>query len=811
MTTKTISGTYSAGYLLNGAFSTVDITASGSVGGFGLLTNGNSTIQNYGHLLATLGSNGVTMGTVGGGNGYLFNHAGSYIRGGLGIAASGAGASGNSGGSGAFLTTYGFVNSLGGYIVGGGGSAGVAGAFGGDGGHGGAGVNLHFGGELSNDSSIFGGSGGAGGASSNGTTTRGGMGGGGGAGVYGANDPSIYNLAGGLFGGSGGHGGAGGAGIGGYGGVGGAGVEVANNCYIQVSGGFVEGGAGGAGGSGVAATGGGGTGGVGILLHGGGYLSNRQLILGGTGGTGVNGQTSAYQQIGSGGAGVFMGGVGGTVSNLGVISGGSGGVGAGTSRGGIGGSGIDGNGTIWNYSTIVSGAGAGRQLSGYGIHMSTGVIFNGSALDHTATIEGRVSSYGASYTGIGIDVALSGDVTIYNYGTISGGMSIVLGAISNVLVVEAGCVFSGGVNGGGGTLEFGAGSGTVSGIDINGNVAVTGFASSAPVFQNFNTLLIESGGNFALASGATVGRRKALVINGQVNDAAGLTVTGLVGGLGTLSVTGKLTFQNKSLLSVADLYITGKAAKVTMNSNLTYGGVWFQTNGSLAISAGRTLNLTNAADVISGKGVTVSGALKISGSGKLQIQGPVANNGLLIVSGGTLVLENNSTVTGTGSAQIIGGTFDASGNFNQAVTFVGGKGVLILGRSQFYTANISGFSTTGGTSFDLSDVGFVSASEATFSGTTAGGVLTVTDGTHTAKLNLVGNFTGSTFTASSDGHGGVIIVDPTTGASAPPASAQAFVAAMAGIGGGVTVSSGPPAQNWQQATPMLVAPQSHMG
>jgi hypothetical protein len=99
---------------------------------------------------------------------------------------------------------------------------------------------------------------------------------------------------------------------------------------------------------------------------------------------------------------------------------------------------------------------------------------------------------------------------------------------------------------------------------------------------------------------------------------------------------------------------------------------------------------------------------------------------------------------------------DLASTFTEAVTFTGTTGVLELAHSQTYSGTISGFSTTGGTSLDLADIAFVSSTKATFSGTSASGVLTVTDGTHTAHINLTGNYTASTFTASSDGNGGTI-------------------------------------------------------
>ena len=105
------------------------------------------------------------------------------------------------------------------------------------------------------------------------------------------------------------------------------------------------------------------------------------------------------------------------------------------------------------------------------------------------------------------------------------------------------------------------------------------------------------------------------------------------------------------------------------------------------------------------------------------------------------------------------GTLNFKSNFNQNVAFIGTRGELELARSQSYTATITGFSTSGGTSLDLRDIGFVSANEATFNGTSTSGVLTVSDGTHAAHITLDGDYLASTFTCSSDGNGGVLVTD----------------------------------------------------
>jgi hypothetical protein len=96
-------------------------------------------------------------------------------------------------------------------------------------------------------------------------------------------------------------------------------------------------------------------------------------------------------------------------------------------------------------------------------------------------------------------------------------------------------------------------------------------------------------------------------------------------------------------------------------------------------------------------------------------------------------------------------------SFNQNVLFTGG--VLALAQSKAYTASSTGFSTTEETSLDFEDIGFIQANEATYSGTSFGGALTVTDGSHTAFMSLTGDYLETIFVAASDGHGGTTVVD----------------------------------------------------
>jgi hypothetical protein len=60
-------------------------------------------------------------------------------------------------------------------------------------------------------------------------------------------------------------------------------------------------------------------------------------------------------------------------------------------------------------------------------------------------------------------------------------------------------------------------------------------------------------------------------------------------------------------------------------------------------------------------------------------------------------------------------------------------------------------------------------------------VLTVKDGSAIAQITLEGAFTRSTFTLSSDGHGGTTVVDPPATGAADAAAVHRFVAASAAL------------------------------
>ena len=200
------------------------------------------------------------------------------------------------------------------------------------------------------------------------------------------------------------------------------------------------------------------------------------------------------------------------------------------------------------------------------------------------------------------------------------------------------------------------------------------------------------------------------------------------------------------------------------------------------------------------------GTIASAGTGGVTVASAINNTGTLEALGGILTI--NGPVSGRGTVKITAGTADFASTFSENVTFAAGAvGILELAHAQGYTGSITTFSKTGGTSLDLVDIGFVNSGEAPFSGTKTSGVLTVTDGTHTAHITLKGNYTTSTFVASSDGHGGTIVIDPKS--KGPITPAHQFIAAMAGLGAGggsVTQAS----EAWRTTRLALAAPRAQV-
>jgi hypothetical protein len=107
-----------------------------------------------------------------------------------------------------------------------------------------------------------------------------------------------------------------------------------------------------------------------------------------------------------------------------------------------------------------------------------------------------------------------------------------------------------------------------------------------------------------------------------------------------------------------------------------------------------------------------------------------------------------------------GETLEVISIYSGQVSFTASTGILELLNSSTFAGTVAGM--TGKDTIDFADIDPTKVQQPTYSGTASGGTLTVTDGSHTANIALLGNYMASTFVASSDGHGGTNVVDPST-------------------------------------------------
>ena len=191
------------------------------------------------------------------------------------------------------------------------------------------------------------------------------------------------------------------------------------------------------------------------------------------------------------------------------------------------------------------------------------------------------------------------------------------------------------------------------------------------------------------------------------------------------------------------------AASDPDGGTLTTYGLWdSNTNGHFAVN-GVTQAANTEIDVTEAQ---LAQTTYVSGSGTDQLY-VRANNGS--------AWSNWQGFTATGSTPAIintGVTVELGSAYPSQVTFFGPTGTLKLDNSASFNGTVAGM--TAQDAIDFADINFSSVQTPTFNGTASGGTLSITNGTHTANIALLGNYMASTFVASSDGHGGTLVVDP---------------------------------------------------
>ena len=327
----------------------------------------------------------------------------------------------------------------------------------------------------------------------------------------------------------------------------------------------------------------------------------------------------------------------------------------------------------------------------------------------------------------------------------------------------------------------------------NAYLGISGSAFSADSatgsVTNSGSIFVSSGGTLSLAG--TVANRGTIILQTS-NGPANMELQGST----TLTGAGSIDLQGGSILAAA-------GADTLVNIDDTIAGQGSLSGGPIVNEVAGVIDAYEMLIYCGGGTLTNAGLIEAAGchrksdSAYLNIESPVDNSGTITSYRGSVTLQDNivndgllsavqgtlsivGAVSGAGTAMISHGTLALESSFDQSVAFKN-EGVLELTESESYSGVVTGFSTTGGTTLGLRDIAFEGSTRATFSGTATRGVLTVTDGTHTARIKLKGDYLGVAFTASYGGgvYGGTAIVATLAPAGAP---VDLMVSAMAALG-----------------------------
>ena len=250
-----------------------------------------------------------------------------------------------------------------------------------------------------------------------------------------------------------------------------------------------------------------------------------------------------------------------------------------------------------------------------------------------------------------------------------------------------------------------------------------------------------------------------------------------------------------------------------MEAGAAFVGQVLGAGGTLELGAGS--GTLSTAQVAGGMNETVSGSMsptlftdfatvQADAGTSFQVtgDGEIGAGQSLIAAGGTLSFAN--AMADRARSSPAGGTLvvGASAATTLGMSFTGANARLALTSPSTFAATITGFAAT-----DVIDLLGIKATSATLG---AGDVLTIMDGSHlVATLQLAGTYTGDSFKAAKDHHGGTdITVDAPAvwAAVASPAparagvqhsaevvdlatTAQRFVQSMAGIGARASASA----------------------
>ncbi len=251
--------------------------------------------------------------------------------------------------------------------------------------------------------------------------------------------------------------------------------------------------------------------------------------------------------------------------------------------------------------------------------------------------------------------------------------------------------------------------------------------------------------------GTTLKLDQVIIDGGTINDFSTLPSGSMIAGdidvIGSSTIShAQLNYGNVTIESGMTLTLDGDTVTGTAFAGVATGSI-------IHVDGGDTLALNSA--TVSGGGVTIGTDALVKTSGDVTLTNTsVTNDGTIEITSGTLKITGSVASSGpdaSGSIKIdSGAVLDLDGSDTQNIVFAGANAELKIDASSF-GGSISGLAATD--EIDLSTIGFGPGTTGTYSG----GVLTITDGTHSISMTLTGDYSDAHFAGSSDGHGGTLI------------------------------------------------------
>jgi hypothetical protein len=234
--------------------------------------------------------------------------------------------------------------------------------------------------------------------------------------------------------------------------------------------------------------------------------------------------------------------------------------------------------------------------------------------------------------------------------------------------------------------------------------------------------------------------------------------------------SGVPTANDNALVDVSGTYkltvdVTAAAHSLVLND----------TGATVEITRGHSLTLSGNVTILAGNVQIDSGGILKDIAHSATITGTFTDNGTVEVGTGDTLEVASTSISGSGVFKIDAGAtlqLDHAIDSAKSVTF-SGSGTLVLEDPGHFSGTVSD-STGSMTSGDILDlIGFDTSATVSYTGSSSGGTVMVTESSHaTANIKVGPNSTHWTTTPVSDGHGGILIHDPPADDSSPASDGQ---------------------------------------